>query len=487
MKALKDQTKEELLQTVTEVIERVNTTQIKLDSFEALHTEIFVGFDEEPSLNAKLRAIVDQTSKQSQTITDLKNKIVNYNNELFEDAESKLSLKTNMDNYYKEIKDSFAAIDKFKNSITEYNNELFKDIEGKVSVKKNLADIAATIESDGKKIAELKAGIETFANEVLVGTSDQESTKSRIEAILAANTAKINEFLAYHKKIFVGEGGKIPLKDEYETAYEEIVAAHSELITGDPKDIKSKPIKTQIIELQNTARALEAEVASTLTKLQGFQKEVFDTSIDEEGEEQPGLKRAAENLEIRLGNLIQQATDKLHALTDSSLHNSFYSRAEKYSKEYAELQEYTFSSVFAICGVTVLFAVIQLINVFFLKKEFSYNLEIYQLGITLPIVYAVWMFNRNQKIAKKLAEEYHHKAALAEAMTGYRALYQLEHNSPEYMNLFNSIKEQLNNNPSTTIDRFLNLKSPTEALVKESGKLVDTESIASVAGKITGK
>jgi hypothetical protein len=83
------------------------------------------------------------------------------------------------------------------------------------------------------------------------------------------------------------------------------------------------------------------------------------------------------------------------------------------------------------------------------------------------------MFNRNQKIAKKLAEEYHHKAALSEAMTGYRGLYQLKHESPEYMNLFNSIKEQLNINPSSKIDKFLSLKSPQESLIEKGAGIVN--------------
>jgi hypothetical protein len=233
------------------------------------------------------------------------------------------------------------------------------------------------------------------------------------------------------------------------------------------------------------AGIVEKEVQATLAKLKVFQSEIYDNPLNEAGEEQLGLKKLTESLKVRLGNLIQQATEKLHALTDSSLHNSFFSRAQKYSTEYADLQRYTFMAILGISGVTVVFAIIQLINVYGYHKPFSYNLEIYQLGITLPLVYAIWMLNRNQKIAKKLAEEYHHKAALAEAMTGYRALYQLQHDSPEYMNLFNGIKEQLNNNPSTTIDKFLNLKSPTESIIKESSKIVNPEAIANaVTGKI---
>jgi hypothetical protein len=91
------------------------------------------------------------------------------------------------------------------------------------------------------------------------------------------------------------------------------------------------------------------------------------------------------------------------------------------------------------------------------------------------------MFNRNQKIAKILAEEYHHKAAIAEAMTGYRQLYELEHEDVEYMELFNSLKDQLNINPSKSIDKFLNLKSPQEEVADTFKNTFSTEKLKELA------
>lgn len=109
---------------------------------------------------------------------------------------------------------------------------------------------------------------------------------------------------------------------------------------------------------------------------------------------------------------------------------------------------------------------------------------IFQLGITLPLVFIAWMYSRNQKIAKKLAEEYHHKASLAEAMTGYRNLYQLKHDSAEYLSLFDKIKEQLNVNPSSKIDKFLNLKSPQETAVEKGLDVLNPEALAKFAEQL---
>jgi hypothetical protein len=41
------------------------------------------------------------------------------------------------------------------------------------------------------------------------------------------------------------------------------------------------------------------------------------------------------------------------------------------------------------------------------------------------------------------------------------------------MNLFNSIKEQLNINPSSKIDKFLSLKSPQESLIEKGAGIVN--------------
>ena len=90
----------------------------------------------------------------------------------------------------------------------------------------------------------------------------------------------------------------------------------------------------------------------------------------------------------------------------------------------------------------------------------------------------------NRETAKKLAEEYHHKASIAAAMTGYRELYGLEHKDAEYMELFNSLKEQLNTNPSKGIDTFLKLKSPHEELSDGVKNLLKPENLKVIAEEV---
>jgi hypothetical protein len=87
-------------------------------------------------------------------------------------------------------------------------------------------------------------------------------------------------------------------------------------------------------------------------------------------------------------------------------------------------------------------------------------------------------------MAKKLAEEYHHKAAIAEAMTGYRQLYELDHEDKEYMELFNSLKDQLNINPSKSIDNFLNLKSPQEEISDTVKNIFNPKKLKELAAEL---
>jgi hypothetical protein len=326
------------------------------------------------------------------------------------------------------------------------------------------------IETLKKEAEDLKVKIHAYSNEMLLDEGGKDSIKTSVSKLYDDIKSKGNDIINEHKKLFIDEEGKKSILGEIGSIKEKIIQIHKDIAQDEPN---KESIKTSLDKIQETYSKQLKEATVTLDSLKAFYKKVFEKNTNELGEEEEGLEKATEFLKVRLSNLIKETNEKLHAITDSSLHNSFYTRAKSHSDEYQKLQDYTFKSVVSIAVVTLLFAIIQLINILWINKTFSYQISYYQIGITLPLIYLVWMFNRNQKIAKKLAEEYHHKAALSEAMTGYRGLYQLKHESPEYMNLFNSIKEQLNINPSSKIDKFLSLKSPQESLIEKGAGIVN--------------
>lgn len=218
-----------------------------------------------------------------------------------------------------------------------------------------------------------------------------------------------------------------------------------------------------------------------IKRLEDFYSIVFEDKKNEEGKiTKQSLISSIDSQKQRLDKLIKEATEKLYALTDSSLHNAFAKRADEYTKEFGRLETLTHKLTWAVIIDITFFGLIQCVLAA-LDKGFNYHILIYQFSIAGALAFAIWMFNRNQKIAKKLAEEYHHKAAIAEAMTGYRQLYELEHEDVEYMELFNSLKDQLNINPSKSIDKFLNLKSPQEEVTDTFKNTFNTEKLKELA------
>lgn len=232
-------------------------------------------------------------------------------------------------------------------------------------------------------------------------------------------------------------------------------------------------IENRVKKSQKAIEEAEASHKGKLEAVEAFHDSVLKDQVGDDGvPKKLGLKSEVEQLRDQLNKLVVEATNKLHALTDQSLHNAFAKRAENYSAEFKKLEGRTQNVVLGIVVVVALFGLAQL-GIYLTGKPFNYNLLIYQFSIIAALVFLLWMYNRNQKVAKKLAEDYHHKAALAEAMTGYRHLYGLKHSDEEYMRLFDSIKDALNVNPSASIDRFLNLRSPHEDVASMVERAVD--------------
>ena len=430
--SLNNLSKEELLALATELTEKMSKIQDKLNQFDAFYTSNFTDNGEQLSNQTKLTKSIEMLEQNLKKSEEIKNSIQNYNNEIFLDSEGKPALKTQIDNHLV-----------------------------------NINQIAI-------KTQDIQNNLQLFYNENLLDEEGKESRKTQINKLIDDSKLKHNEILNNHKLFLIDEDGRQSIKSQVETAKENIIKASQEILVDEPD---KESLKTKMDKLHETILNRDKEHTSLLEALKLFHKSVFENTSDEFGAGSDGLKKTTETLKVRLEKLIQETTEKLHGLTDSSLHNSFFTRAKAHTDEYEKLQTYTFRSVVSIAVVTLVFGLIQMINILCRDHGFSYQITYYQLGITLPLIYVVWMYNRNQKIAKKLAEEYHHKAALSEAMTGYRDLYQLKHESKEYMELFNGIKEQLNINPSTKIDKFLSLKSPQENLINKGADIVNPSKI----------
>lgn len=342
--------------------------------------------------------------------------------------------------------------------ITDFHDLLFKSDDDNDSVKEQINELREDLDSLKEQQKELIRELSDFYEVTLIDHEDNESTKTKIDRL----TDDINDKLSHIEK------RQKLIEGFYEEAFEGTVEETS----------YQSQFKSAITSINKSLSDTEDEIQ----ELQSFYDKVVDVEL-KDGTIKKGLSSTVNSLRTQLNSLIENANNKLHALTDSALHNSFAVRAKDYTTEFQKLQKFTFWSILGLIIDILIFGSVQIV-LNSMDKPFNYNILIYQFSIAGALIIAIWMFNRNQKIAKKLAEEYHHKASLAEAMTGYRSLYGLDHGDEEYMELFNSIKEHLNVNPSQHIDSFLNLKSPQEEVTGIVGELLNPKNLGELAKQL---
>jgi uncharacterized membrane-anchored protein YjiN (DUF445 family) len=385
------------------------------------------------------------------------NEIQQFHADLFESNEAKKSIKeqietlqssltsiqneqdeklTRIKSYYSKLFESSATRKSIEEEIGEYYKQLFQDSETSPSIKTEINLIFQNIKKE----------YETFSTQ---------SSKATL----------------FHNKLFLEQEGSESIEKSIDTFYDKL------FIDGENK----KSFNTQFESLLQSLDDRYNIANNKIKRLEDFYSSVFEDKKTEEGTvTKQSLTSSIDSQKQRLDNLIKKATEQLYALTDSSLHNAFAKRAKEYTDEFGRLETLTHKLTWAVIIDIVFFGILQF-NLITKDKGFNYHILIYQFSIAGAIFFAIWMFNRNQKIAKKLAEEYHHKAAIAEAMTGYRHLYDLEHEDGEYMELFNSLKDQLNINPSKSIDKFLNLKSPQEEVTETFKNTFNTDKLRELA------
>ncbi|MFL5764334.1 MAG: hypothetical protein ACJ77K_10380 [Bacteroidia bacterium] len=440
-------TREELLALITETTKKTKAIQAQIDKLSIFYKENLVDEGEHLSNQTIFKNVIVKAGIDQQILKEVKEEAEKFKNETLVGTEENPSTR-------KVINEALIDIKAKREEIVSAHKLLLESEEGRESIKAQILNV--------------KIDVDQFKTETLIGIDGKESTKASLNNLVAEATALI----ADSQKLNTG----------IESKHTELIAAQK-LLLEDEEGRDS--VKTQIIKIKDDFNKNLTENEKEVKKLRSFYKAVFEKVVDEETEtEGLGLKATVESLANRLGKLTTDAEQKLLALTDSSLHNAFAERAKEYTKEFQTLENKTLNLTNWLIADIVAFGVAQLI-LLLCGKEFNYHLLIYQFSIAGALIFAIWMLNRNQKIAKKLAEEYHHKASIAAAMTGYRELYSLEHKDAEYMELFNSLRDQLNTNPSKGIDTFLKLKSPHEEISDSIKNVLKPENIKIIANEVT--
>jgi hypothetical protein len=267
--------------------------------------------------------------------------------------------------------------------------------------------------------------------------------------------SKINEY-----KINIEQS-----KIDVEGIKDDIINSQTEII-----NIKNNVLSTQ--EIINKS----AEEVVMLLKSANESKEAFDAFCATITEREALIKKQNEeisNQRQELQSLNNQSTQLLAELTDKSLHNAFKIQAVAEKKEHDKYFNY---SIFSLGGGFIAFVFLFLLQAFSSHQFSIYELWLIRISLIAPFGFAYYLCSTKSNISMKLANEYQHKASISEALSGYRKLWNLEHEDGEYRDLFDPIARDLIKNPSDKIkisnkDILENVADIVKTVVKRDDKV----------------
>jgi hypothetical protein len=338
---------------------------------------------------------------------------------------------------------------------------------------KDILEIVPDIHTQQKEIKEIHTRISAFEKQNLNPNIEGSIAyrAEKLKAVLDEAENKFNKINQYSAKFF-GDGA---------VDGNSVVQEIEKNIVSLKKEVEDIRTFTSSIQDESDDESLKNKIKKTTADIEAISKDIesirnFEKTLYNDEQTANGVKESINkeitNLKSRLTNLISLSEAELEKITDGALHSAFAKRAEAYTEEFSDLQNKSSTAIWCLVGSGVLFVVGQILF-YFSEKQFSWYLTVMELTIALPLILLFWMRNRNQIIAKKLAEDYHHKATVSASMTGYRKLNQLKHDQQEYLDYFNKIIDQLKVNPSENIDRLLTVKSPYEKVIDSFEKRIE--------------
>jgi hypothetical protein len=332
------------------------------------------------------------------------------------------------------------------------NNIKIKSVKNRKEVMdKNLTNLENEINSLLLKKEEIKTKlVEEYDNykDGVFGNDEGKTKKGELSILsdIKDSQGKVHNY--YHKVFDEDEGIKNKI-EEFKLSAESIkdslvkIEEESKKLSESTNSYNSESESTleDIKELLESAKTLISEIEEF--------KETTNQFCDKIDEREEKIKIQNEKIstsQSELDRLNEESSKLLQEITDKSLHNAFKIQAEE--KKKAHKWYFGFS-----LGVLLFGVLLMMLIQFFqdgLKLD-DYELWFARLFISVPVGLAYWLCTVKSNITMQLAEEYQHKASVSEALSGYRKLWDLEHDSKEYKDFFNPTVLHLINNPSDKI------------------------------------
>lgn len=355
-----------------------------------------------------------------------------------------------------------ALMDEQKNKTTKIIDDASVALSNSQEAEKAFAKSHTNFEAEKVKLNSAISNAETQTNNVLVSIKAKlPQADAEIEKIKLNTNTSAQKYIENELKI-KGTAALKNLTTSEKTAKE--VQSRIQAIETDLTTTKANSDK-----LSGELKAISSEVAKQKTNIFSASSELIG---DENGnhENKPALKKRIVGLEAKLlssqekaDSLNEQAESVLEKVTDSGLHGSYESSAKRYRNA-----SYIILSVQVIILIVMAGLAYRAINITELEQVLKNILP------TIPLGVLVYFLQRTYTVEKKLAEEYQHKSTLTKTLAGYRSLYRLKHSDPEYMALFNHVKDGITRNPSEEINPLLHKRLLADKVLDTVDRAVET-------------
>lgn len=207
-------------------------------------------------------------------------------------------------------------------------------------------------------------------------------------------------------------------------------------------------VEEQIERLENK----KYDVLDQRSQAIGDLKEHHRTLVEEYENELNKIqtkRRDAEEIEEKLSNLEETASDLLDKTTSSALGEEFSDRKEEMERPLLLWK------VASAASIGLLLLVSGIIYMDIGVSNTSTSINIAKIALLLPISVAVWFCVSNYNRQKKLMEEYEFKSRMAVSLVGFREVLNTEveeNNNEEVIEFMTNTMDKIHSNPQENID-----------------------------------
>lgn len=347
------------------------------------------------------------------------------------------------------------AISQSNEKLTEHTSQLTQACTDKITENTGIINAATNtgkesfdaalntaIENSKVKIEEANTNATSQITTLETNTKQQisESTENLKTLLTEVETLKNN--LSEIETILTT--GKDP-KTGWNTQAENLIASIENFKKlSETSQAKIEEAQSLIFDDTENQKSLLSSVKIATNDIANYKETIYgDENGDIDGK--PALQKDIEAKRSEMSRIVEHTTKALKELTDESLDAAFSTISET-AKKRGQLALYaTVGILVAIVGLSL--------NLY--KDNPTINDFIYRFLLIIPMGFAVFFLNRERKVQHVVEITYRYKSALAKALKGYRNLYNLEHSSDEYMELFNVLKLELLKNPMNDAKPYL--------------------------------